>query len=101
MLRDILRFQGSVELDGQSITVSGTEFALDGSTLISAFRNPRDESLTVGMVLSDDVESLGSLAPRIPHYSKYSYLGFSGSRPVLRGVWKERQSPLRADLTGR
>jgi aminopeptidase N len=74
---------------------------LEGGTVISALRNPYDEDLTVGLVLSGDLESLRSLAPRIPHYTKYSYLAFTGSQPVLSGVWKVDQSPLRADLTER
>jgi hypothetical protein len=69
--------------------------------LVSAFRNPHDENLTVAVVLSEDMESLRSLAARIPHYSSYSYLGFAGGRPLLKGVWEERRSPLRIDFKAR
>ncbi|MFH1314111.1 MAG: M1 family aminopeptidase [Candidatus Eisenbacteria bacterium] len=90
-----------ITVDGETAMIAGSELPLAGGTLISAFRNPQDESLTVGIVISQDVETLQSLAPRIPHYSKYSYLGFTGGRPTLRGVWKAMASPLRAELKKR
>ena len=101
ILRDIVSREERIETDQRAVMISGNEFPLEGGTVISTFRNPDDEDLSVGLVLGRDVESLRSLAPRIPHYSKYSYLAFAGGRPVLRGVWKVERSPLRADLTVR
>jgi hypothetical protein len=79
---------------GTTARVAGEEFAMPGNTLVCALRNPDHEELGLGIVVSGDVTTLRSLARRIPHYSKYSYLGFMGSRPALRGVWPERQSPM-------
>jgi hypothetical protein len=99
LLSDVLGSgQVDIGIDGETAMIANQALPMAGSTLISAFRNPQDESLTVGIVISEDVETLQSLAPRIPHYSKYSYLGFVGRRPALRGVWKAKQSPLRAEL---
>jgi aminopeptidase N len=83
------------------VALAGQEFALAGNTVVCAIRSPEEETLGIGLVLSEDTGSLLSLASRIPHYSKYSYLGFAGSRPELRGVWEERRSPLTVDFRER
>jgi hypothetical protein len=90
-----------VAVGSASIQVAGEEFAIAGNTLVCALRNPDHEELGLGIVVSDDVTTLKSLARRIPHYSKYSYVGFAGSRPALRGVWPERMSPLAVDFKER
>jgi hypothetical protein len=90
-----------VAVGSGSAAVAGTDFALSGNTLICTIRNPEREELGIGIVVSGDVGALESLARRIPHYSKYSYLGFQGSRPTLRGVWPERESPLAVDFRER
>jgi hypothetical protein len=85
---------GKIAIGPTSASVAGEAFSMPGNTLVCALRNPEHEELGLGIVVSDDVATLKSLARRIPHYSKYSYLGFTGSRPALRGVWPERQSPM-------
>jgi hypothetical protein len=90
-----------VEIDGQAAQVAGSEFGLEGNTLICALRNPHNEHLAIGAVITEDLSALMSLASRIPHYSSYSYLGFAGGRPTLKGVWPERASPLAIDFKGR
>ena len=43
---------------------------------------------------------LPGLGRKLPHYGKYSYLGFEGDEPVnvLKGQWTATDSPLRVDL---
>ena len=40
------------------------------------------------------------LGRKLPHYGKYSYLGFEGEEPtnVIKGQWPASDSPLRVDL---
>jgi hypothetical protein len=87
-----------IAVGSASIQVGGEDFAMPGNTLVCALRNPDHEELGLGIVVSDDVTTLKSLARRIPHYGKYSYVGFTGSRPALRGVWPERKSPMAFDF---
>jgi hypothetical protein len=42
-----------------------------------------------------------SIAGRLPHYGRRSYVGFVGGRAQLMGMWDERTSPLRLDLAER
>lgn len=89
---------GQVEVGTALVKVAGEEFAIPGNTLICALRNPDHEELGLGIVVSGDVTALESMARRIPHYSNYSYVGFEGARPTLRGVWPEGKSPMTVDF---
>jgi hypothetical protein len=93
LVRDKVGFE-----DG-TVTIEGAGSAITANTMLFATRNPDDGTTGVGFVISEDTESLGSLAPRIPHYGRYSYVGFAGTKPVVKGVWREERSPLFVDLS--
>lgn len=101
MSRLVGREGGQIRVGSGSVQVADSDFAIPGNTLVCAFRNPDREEIGLGIVLSGDVASLRSLTSRIPHYSKYSYVGFEGSRSTLKGVWPERKSPLAVDFRER
>jgi aminopeptidase N len=83
------------------IRTEDLQFTFEGGALILTLKNPRDENLGVGIFLADDAEASISLAGRLPHYSKYSYLQFTAGQPVLKGTWEEEGSPLSAELERR
>jgi hypothetical protein len=90
---------GAPVLDGDRVVIGDSGFDLDAGSFICGLRHPRDPGLSVGVVIGGNLESLESVAPRLPHYGRYSYLGFTGGRPVLKGVWAEEKSPLRIDFS--
>jgi aminopeptidase N len=96
--RLLARVSDSGETAGDVIRVQGQTLPLGEGTLILTVRTPEDENLAVGVFVSDDVASGASLATRIPHYTKYSYLHFVGGEPVLRGTWAVERSPLFTEL---
>jgi hypothetical protein len=51
-------------------------------------------------VASDNPAAMPGLARKLPHYGKYSYLGFEGDEPqnILKGQWPVGASPLSAAL---
>ncbi|MFH1219147.1 MAG: M1 family aminopeptidase [Candidatus Eisenbacteria bacterium] len=91
----------AIEIGDDSVRIDDSTYTLTGNTFVCALRNTRDETLGIGIVLSQDVQSLRALASRLPHYSSYSYLIFEKGTPILKGVWKERRSPLRVDFIDR
>jgi aminopeptidase N len=98
------RFLAEVNAGGVSdgtVRLGNTDFRVTDGTLVLTVRNPMNESLAVGLFLSGDTASGAALATRIPHYSKYSYLGFAGGEAVLRGTWETGKSPLYRDLVRR
>jgi hypothetical protein len=93
---------------------SGSDFTLDAARLlvdretmpraghlgVIVRRHPGNLEKAVGFVFADDIEALPGLGRKLPHYGKYSYLGFEGKEPVnvLKGQWSPADSPLRVDL---
>ncbi|MBN2492115.1 MAG: M20/M25/M40 family metallo-hydrolase [Planctomycetes bacterium] len=62
--------------------------------------HPEDPELAVGWIGADRPDALAGLARKLPHYGKYSWLGFAGAEPanVAKGEWPATGSPLMKDL---
>jgi aminopeptidase N len=63
-------------------------------------RHPANLDKAVGFIFADGLAALPGLGRKLPHYGKYSCLGFEGDEPVnvLKGQWTATDSPLRVDL---
>jgi aminopeptidase N len=83
------------------ITVAGQDLPTENGTLIITIRNPQNGDLSAGILISSNMLAASSLAMRVPHYSKYSYLGFTGAEQVVKGTWEETRSPLSVELKRR
>jgi len=71
----------------------------DGS-LVYAIPNPADNSFALGFVATTVQQAIPGLTRLLPHYGKYSYLGFEGERPnnVLKGTFPALNSPLHFNI---
>jgi hypothetical protein len=69
--------------------------ASEGS-LVYAIPNPENNTYTIGFVGTNVKQAIPGLTRLLPHYGKYSYLGFEGERPnnVLKGNFPALNSPL-------
>ncbi|MFN7987121.1 MAG: M20/M25/M40 family metallo-hydrolase [Thermoanaerobaculia bacterium] len=92
--------QEGLAVDANDLTALGEKVALAGHTFVVVARHPGDPAKAVGWLFGDPLAALPGLGRKLPHYGKYSYLGFEGTEPVnvLKGQWPESDSPLRADL---
>ncbi|MCC6652076.1 MAG: M20/M25/M40 family metallo-hydrolase [Candidatus Eisenbacteria bacterium] len=63
-------------------------------------RHPGAVDKAIGWLFADDLAALPGLGRKLPHYGKYSVLGFEGAEPVnmLKGQWSATDSPLRVSL---
>ncbi len=70
------------------------------NSLVIVTRHPANPNLAVSWLSAHDAEAVAGLARKLPHYGKYSYLGFTGTEPTnsLKGQWPAVGSPLSADL---
>ncbi len=68
--------------------------------LVYAIPNPDNPGQTLGFVGANMKESISGLARLLPHYGKYSWLGFEGSRPdnVMKGTFPLLHSPLHYNI---
>jgi hypothetical protein len=87
-------------LDGGTLAVDREKMPLAGNAAVVVRRNPGNPEKAVGWVFADDLAALPAFGRKLPHYGKYSYLGFSGAEAtnVLKGQWESGDSPLRLDL---
>ena len=85
---------------GRSLVVDGETMALAGHSVVVVVRNPGSAEKAIGWLFAEPSSALAGLGRKLPHYGKYSYLGFEGTEPVnvLKGAWKESDSPLLVDL---
>jgi len=83
-----------------TIEMDGDKMALAGHTLVLTTRHPASVEHAVGWIVADPVAAMPGLGRKLPHYGKYSYLGFEGDEPVntIKGQWQQSDSPLRVDL---
>ncbi|MFV1959716.1 MAG: M20/M25/M40 family metallo-hydrolase, partial [Planctomycetota bacterium] len=72
----------------------------EGHAAIFVVRRPGAPEHALGWVATDVEAAVEGLARKLPHYGKYSYLGFSGPGPdnVAKGEWPATDSPLTAVL---
>jgi len=77
-----------------------TELAKSGS-LVYSISNPENEDHSIGFLGTNVSDALKGLTRKLPHYGKYSYLGFEGDEPknTLKGVFPIVSSPLKVILS--
>ncbi len=89
-----------LRVDASVAEIDGEKMPAAGHTLVAVFRHPASVEKAVGWIVADPLSALPGLGRKLPHYGKYSYLGFEGEEPVniIKGQWQQSDSPLRVDL---
>jgi len=89
-----------VSLKGGRMKIEGEVMPLAGHTGVLVARHPENVDKAVGWIFVDPPAAGPGLGRKLPHYGKYSYLGFEGEEPtnVIKGQWPASDSPLRVDL---
>ena len=59
-------------------------------------RHPSNSACALAWLATDNVAAMPGLGRKLPHYNKYSYLGFTGDEPtnVFKGQWPVVNSPM-------
>jgi GNAT superfamily N-acetyltransferase len=85
-----------LEFGMDTIRVADQEFGRADHSLVLVARSPGDASAAIAWVAADPVAAIPGLARKLPHYTRYSYLGFRGDEPenVAKGMWQPVSSPL-------
>ncbi|MCF6237716.1 MAG: hypothetical protein L3J79_02705 [Candidatus Marinimicrobia bacterium] len=86
-----------IQMDKTSITINGTSYPREGHTFVLSAEE-KEIFAKMLIVITEDQGSLPRLGQLVPHYGKYSYLVFKGSRNIAKGQWPALTSPLRVDL---
>jgi len=89
-----------VAVGDAAVALEGRSLPIADHTFVVVVRNPAAAQQAVGWIAVDPAAAFAGLARKLPHYGKYSYLGFEGSDPtnVAKGQWSSLDSPLTVDL---
>ena len=90
------------QLSKQSIAFLAEKIIIDGTTVstknlsIALTTRQGKQQLPLSFIATDTADALNGLARKLPHYHKYSYIGFTGNVPTntLKGRWPVNQSSL-------
>jgi hypothetical protein len=90
----VARLGGEVRAPG--VRLGGNDLGSAGHSFVAVARHPTDAAGTLLWIAADTPEALPGLGRKLPHYHKYSFLGFEGDEPanVLKGRWETADSPL-------
>ncbi len=72
----------------------GETYNGNGSSFFGVFRHPANKARTATVFIPGRLDLAKSLSTKIPHYGKYSYLVFNGTRNQVKGTWTVVNSPL-------
>ncbi len=88
------------EATPEALHLGGARMPWSGHSLVTVLRHPGNPAKAIGWIVSDPPEAIPGLARKLPHYGKYSYLGFEGTEPAntVKGEWPATDSPLLVSL---
>ena len=94
---DVPLVPGITKSEGTGLIINGEEYIVGKQNVVTAHQLPDGGlCLLVRNINTNDLPRLGQL---IPHYGKYSYLVFEGTKNIAKGQWEVTESPLKAELT--
>jgi hypothetical protein len=85
-----------VSIDKEGMRIGKTEIPFRNHSVVLTAWNPENRDVAMLFIDSDIPEALSGLARKLPHYHKYSYLGFEGAEPtnIVKGRWPVLNSPM-------
>jgi aminopeptidase N len=91
-----------MKTDGTTVEIDGEKMPLAGHSLVAVSRHPGNQEKAIGYLAVAPAAAFPGLGRKLPHYGKYSYLGFEGDEPanIIKGQWQQSDSPLQIDLRG-
>jgi len=87
-------------VEGEQIRAGEGRIPFAGHSAVIVRRHPGNPAKAIAWLTVDPLEAAPGLARKLPHYGKYSYLGFAGTEPAndVKGEWTAADSPLHVDL---
>ncbi len=86
--------------DSTGVQLGADRVDYAGNSIVAVGRNPANSAHAAAWIAVDPLAAAPGLARKLPHYGKYSWLGFAGEEPAnkVKGEWPASDSPLRVDL---
>jgi hypothetical protein len=84
----------SLHLQKEGFSLAGVEGPVAGDTFFGVFANPYDPGRVLAVWLPMGSPEAASVAAKIPHYGRFSYLIFRDGRNRDKGSWEPADSPV-------
>ncbi|MCP4041224.1 MAG: hypothetical protein GY731_04590 [Gammaproteobacteria bacterium] len=99
-LGGVSRPESELRFDHESTSIMGERLKRGKHSVVVVSRSPDSLEQKIGWIGCDNPKAMIGLGYKLPHYSKYSYLAFSGDAPtnILKGQWPVHNSPLKRTL---
>ena len=83
-------------LKGDSVIFENRATAKQNHSFVLTVYNDLNSNYNMAFIALDNSVAIAGLVRKLPHYGKYSYLGFEGDEPVnvAKGEWPVLNSPL-------
>ena len=83
-----------IAINQKSFNLNNRTYDQQSDAFFGVFVHPYSENRIVALFLPLSSQQLGSVARKVTHYGKYSYLAFQNGRNREKGFWPIEQSPL-------
>jgi len=83
------------------VRIGRTKLQRNNHSIVLTARQERNKNLSLTWIAVDPPGAFQGLGRKLPHYHKYSYLGFEGTEPtnIAKGRWPVLDSPMTAFVT--
>jgi hypothetical protein len=91
-----------VKIERNGAKIGETSIERNKHSLVITAKHPQNKDMALTWVAADIPRAVPGLGRKLPHYHKYSYLGFKGEEPVnfLKGRWPVLDSPMTIFIPG-
>jgi hypothetical protein len=84
----------SLRINTDGVALTGTDQLIPGDSFFGVFTHPAQPERLAALYLPGQTAAEPAVSTKIPHYGKYSYVVFDGSRNRAKGTWEAGPSPL-------
>ena len=79
-----------------ALTIGTAELSREKHSLVLTARNPANPEHAISWISNENERAMPGLGRKLPHYGRYSYLGFEGDEPtnIVKGQWPVVKSPM-------
>jgi predicted metalloprotease with PDZ domain len=86
----------SYTIGGKNININNKTYPIKNNVYVFSVYHPEDNHKQICLINIENEKSISGLIRKLPHYGKYSYLGFTDDAPdnILKGTLPVINSPL-------
>ncbi|KPJ93509.1 MAG: hypothetical protein AMJ53_07145, partial [Gammaproteobacteria bacterium SG8_11] len=86
----------NVIIGKDKVQIKDQQLLRQSHSILLTVRHPNNATQTLLWLAADNAAAVPGLTRKLPHYRKYSYLGFEGDEPtnIAKGQWDVTDSPM-------